>query len=66
MKFLIASFLFISAAHALDYDPNFQIKHRYNGHIDASKKSLPPPASAQQTPQKMEESKKMIKSNKKE
>jgi hypothetical protein len=51
MKFLIGSFLFISAAHALDYDPQFHIKHRYNRHEEVvSKFEAVPPA------QKMEAS----------
>lgn len=51
MKFLIASFLFIGAAQALDYDPEFHIKHRYNHHAEVAKlMEATPPA------QKMEAS----------
>ena len=53
MKFLIASFLFVGAAHALDYDPNFHIKHRYNHHADVAAKMEANPVAS---PQKMEAS----------
>ena len=41
MKLLIASLLLINAAQALDYDPEFHIKHRYNKHEEAAVKMEP-------------------------
>jgi hypothetical protein len=38
MKFLIALFLLINSAQALDYDPEFHIKHRYNKHEEVLSK----------------------------
>ena len=51
MKFLIATLIIMQSAWALDYDPKFHIKHRYNNHPEAvtSPKQI-------EAPQKMEAS----------
>lgn len=35
MKLIFVLCLLIGSAHALDYDPQFQIKHRFNRHAEA-------------------------------
>lgn len=51
MKFLIALLVILQSAWALDYDPKFHIKHRYNNHPEA----VTNPKQVQ-APQKMEAS----------
>lgn len=55
MKFLITSFLFMSAALALDYDPKFHIKHRYNKHEKVTTKAKVPPAQKMEASETSEE-----------